>query len=550
MNQCDTRSALSDGAHIGVYEIRQQSGGDRLSLYYKAWNHHLNQPVWLREYFPVGLARRREDGLILDYVPGACERYQNGLSEFLYEAERLAEIEHEAIVNVLNALEFNHTGYQIMRFESGPSLSTVIDSIRSDHHGARSRLLFETLLDGLKLVHEHGLVHGMIGPENILLRESGQAVLVNFPAGLLQFAKDEGELSQILPAQYASPEQYQADHVPAPSDDLYALGATLFHCLAGLAPIPPSERMEYLDRDDEDPLALAISGLTVTGDAAWIQAVQWMLQPEATDRPQRAAQVKQYLTAHSERPESGEHSNGIAKSRFSWLRVREIDWRLASSVVILFVLVIGIWAVRPFRSTDIMRRNPVVRDAAKSESPNSALNVDDESERYGETALVVPVETTELTNFAGIEEVSEDPSEQSTDTEPNLAVTEARSKPFLTSDTWDSERRQSTVAAMLAAAEINLNAYNLTTPKDDNAYSNYQAVLDLDPGNQEAQFGMDRILDRYIRLIDSALRRGQLQNARVYLHRAERFAKAWSPGLNSARSRLKTAQRNASKLRK
>jgi type II secretory pathway predicted ATPase ExeA len=75
------------------------------------------------------------------------------------------------------------------------------------------------------------------------------------------------------------------------------------------------------------------------------------------------------------------------------------------------------------------------------------------------------------------------------------------------------------IAALLAAGERLIGKYQLLTPVDDNAYSYYLEVLRLDPGNEDARAGIQKIVDSYVILIRMAINRLENERARVYLWR-------------------------------
>ncbi|MBD3885445.1 serine/threonine protein kinase [Phormidium tenue FACHB-886] len=96
------------------------------------------------------------------------------------------------------------------------------------------------LAEILHLVHQKNYFHRDIKPENIMLRSSGQLVLVDFGAAremtftyLAQLGKS-GEITRISSAGYTPPEQEKGQAVP--QSDFYALGCTFIYLLTGKPP--------------------------------------------------------------------------------------------------------------------------------------------------------------------------------------------------------------------------------------------------------------------------------------------------------------------------
>lgn len=61
----------------------------------------------------------------------------------------------------------------------------------------------------------------------------------------------------------------------------------------------------------------------------------------------------------------------------------------------------------------------------------------------------------------------------------------------------------------------------MTTPANNNAWQIYQRILDIDPGNADAQAGITAIADRYLSWSIEHARDGNLKSARIYLGKAE-----------------------------
>jgi serine/threonine protein kinase len=107
--------------------------------------------------------------------------YRWGLERFLQEARTLARFEHPNIVRVVRYFEANRTAYMVMDYERGEPLKTVLNHSPQPPE-ALLKELARPLLEGLALVHAGGFLHRDIKPENIVVRSSGQPVLIDFGA--------------------------------------------------------------------------------------------------------------------------------------------------------------------------------------------------------------------------------------------------------------------------------------------------------------------------------------------------------------------------------
>ena len=84
-----------------------------------------------------------------------------------------------------------------------------------------------------------------------------------------------------------------------------------------------------------------------------------------------------------------------------------------------------------------------------------------------------------------------------------------------------TSNKEKEINQYLLAAKKNLENLNLTTPPENNAYDQFQAVLSIDQGNTIAINGLKEIYKLYIKFIKSSAKKGELRKAKIYLKRAE-----------------------------
>ncbi len=95
---------------------------------------------------------------------------------------------------------------------------------------------------------------------------------------------------------------------------------------------------------------------------------------------------------------------------------------------------------------------------------------------------------------------------------------------------------------LLDAADQALKDKRLTTPAGNSALDLYRRVLRLAPANQEAQQGLETIIERYVQWSDAALSRERIDRARLYLDRAA-LVRTDHPLLLAAKERLNRSPR-------
>jgi len=207
------------------YRIVSMLGQGGMGAVYRAWDTRLSVSVALKEMRP-------QPGIDPQTLAQLRQQFQQ-------EAQILARLSHPNLVRVGDFFEEGDNIYLVMDFVEGESLATRI---------AREGALPEThvvtwaaqLLDALAYCHSHGVIHRDIKPQNVIIRDDGQAVLVDF--GLVKLwnpydPETRTAMRGMGTPEYAPPEQYDATigHTD-PRSDLYSLGATLYQALTGHAP--------------------------------------------------------------------------------------------------------------------------------------------------------------------------------------------------------------------------------------------------------------------------------------------------------------------------
>ena len=154
------------------------------------------------------------------------------VESFLREARAAATLNHANIVQIYSCGEQAGQPYIAMELVSGGRLDLMMEGNKK----LAEDLVLKTGLDvaeGLKAANEAGLVHGDIKPANILFDKHNIAKIVDF--GLAQFVNAQQSHEIWGTPYYISPERARggkADH----RSDIYSLGATMYHALAGQPP--------------------------------------------------------------------------------------------------------------------------------------------------------------------------------------------------------------------------------------------------------------------------------------------------------------------------
>ncbi|NJL47973.1 MAG: protein kinase [Leptolyngbyaceae cyanobacterium SM2_5_2] len=180
----------------------------------------------------------------------------------------------------------------IMEKIDGPNLKQWMVQQGNHPISEKQAMLWLTqLTDVLHLVHQHNYFHRDIKPENIMLRSSGQLVLVDFGAAremtqTYMAQLGDSDITAVSSAGYTPPEQEQGQAVP--QSDFYAMGRTLIYLLTAKMPNDPSvydsRTNAFRWREDAPQISAALADF-----------VDELIAPAAANRPQTTAEILERL---------------------------------------------------------------------------------------------------------------------------------------------------------------------------------------------------------------------------------------------------------------
>lgn len=179
--------------------------------------------------------------------PGFVER-------FLREARAAAKLAHPNIVAAYDVGEHDGIYFFVMEFVEGRPLSAIMKAEKIDAKRAARWML--QAAEALDFVSKNGLIHRDIKPENLMVTADGSIKILDF--GL---AKSVGQSDVALTQTgflmgtplYMSPEQIRGEKNLDIRSDLYSLGASFYHVLAGRPPFPGQTPNEILSKHLTQP---------------------------------------------------------------------------------------------------------------------------------------------------------------------------------------------------------------------------------------------------------------------------------------------------------
>ena len=292
----DGRIPLAPGTRVGDYTIDKEIGIGGFGIVYAATNAKDGSNVAIKEHMPAGLATRELNGTyVVHSSPENEERFKATVNEFLQEVSVLMGISNPGIVPILDAFEANGTAYYVMPFMKGTPMSVPEQASLSfeqqSQQARHNRRLLLSMLSILDYLRQHRIVHRDIKPDNILVTEEGNTILLDFgSARQLQPGK---VFTNVFTPDFAAPEQAHSstdEEMSAklgPWTDLYALGVCFYFLITRLFP-PRSDLRMLAGTDPYTPLA-GRSDLEALYGAAFLRAIDRALELKVEDRWQSAA---------------------------------------------------------------------------------------------------------------------------------------------------------------------------------------------------------------------------------------------------------------------
>ena len=320
-----SKQGLPEGAVLhGTYEIEQKLGAGGYGVTYRARHVYLSRQLAIKEFFPKFAARDRETQE-LQPVSGSVTvgDFRRGIQQFFGEAERLAAFEHNNIVRVHDVFKENNTAYMVMDYERGKTLGDLLKECGTLPEEALLAIL-SPLLDGLKVLHDGGILHRDLAPDNIFIRKDGAPVLLDFGAAREAGGGQSKSVTAIVKHGYSPLEQYTSRGGKirqGPFTDIYALSATLYHAMTGEQLEDSTTRLTNIHHEDESADLILLD--SVEGySPEFVNAVREGLAIKADDRPENIDEWRVMF------PWQTQQQPQQSKSDSGWS-----GWKLAAALV-------------------------------------------------------------------------------------------------------------------------------------------------------------------------------------------------------------------------
>lgn len=228
----ESRQIAPENHHIPGYTILQKIGESEAAAVYLAIAEDLGHNVALK------ISKRKHSGDINDTGQRAIM--------FQREFEAIAALDHPSIIDLFDYGIHEGVEYLAMEyFPCGDLKARLQNPLTADEAIA----FLKEVARSLQVVHEAGIIHRDLKPPNVMLRDDGSVVLIDFGLARSLLSGDGSTRTGVLRGSpyYMSPEQAQGEVLDARTD-IYSLGVILYEMLAGKKPYLGASAIDVLQQ--------------------------------------------------------------------------------------------------------------------------------------------------------------------------------------------------------------------------------------------------------------------------------------------------------------
>ena len=226
----------------GRYTIGEMISIDGEGILYRGVENKGRFRVTIKEYLPITLSAERGSDCQLRPKPGSEVLLKTTRMDFadLYRSiQRITPA--TGLEAVLDVVEANNTVYAVLENPGGVPLDQWLDKQKNLVPPEQACAMLKPVFNGVAAMHQVGLVHRGICPENIRVLDNGRARLTGYATIGLRTA-GSGLHGQLYEG-YSAPEQYSAVEFEGRYTDVYSLSAVFYRMVCGQSPVPAAQRM-------------------------------------------------------------------------------------------------------------------------------------------------------------------------------------------------------------------------------------------------------------------------------------------------------------------
>lgn len=294
---------LNEGALLqgGKYKVEKCIGHGGFGITYLAVQVGLDREVAIKEFFIRKHCSRDESTKQVYTSPAGEAIVAKYRQKFIKEAKTIAALNHPNVVKIYDVFEENNTAYYVMERLEPRELSVRIPATGLPEQEALGYL--RQIGEALKYVHSQKILHLDVKPSNVMFRNTGEAVLIDFGVSK-RYDSNGGQTSSTpigVSVGYAPIEQFNQDLKSfTPATDVYSLAATLYKLVTG---VTPPDTTSITDGGD-DWLPDGMSSLVR-------DAIKAGMAIRRKDRPQTVQEFLDMLESHGRKGAGAYVANNV-----------------------------------------------------------------------------------------------------------------------------------------------------------------------------------------------------------------------------------------------
>lgn len=223
-----------------------------LSIIYLGMHIQKNVKVYIEEFYPAPLVERESDGGTIHVNEENRIRFKTLYSDIADRWKRLSKMDSRCLVKIRETFSAFGTLYCVTAYMPYHTLEAQMEETGPLVWG-EAKAVFLPLCTLVSNLHNQGLTHCGVAPDNILVNRRGQLLLSGF--ALPELRTEGSGLTPELYSGYSAPEQYSKNLWQGEWTDVYSLGAVLYYILTGTVPLSALERA----KKDSLPDAAAVN---------------------------------------------------------------------------------------------------------------------------------------------------------------------------------------------------------------------------------------------------------------------------------------------------
>lgn len=302
VNESSPRTGEALPSHLGKYKLGGELGRGSSGIVHKAYD------PFVRRHVAIKFTRS---------APAADGEHASPSADFFAEARAAGMLQHPHIVSLYDAGAEQGYSYLVMEYVDGHTLQPLCSR-------NAPRPTVETVVDiafkcakALNYAHENKVLHRDIKPGNIMITKSGVPKIMDFSIADIDKQSQHG--NAVGSPLYMAPEQVQKLEL-GPTCDLYALGAVMFHLLAGDPPFTGNDITTLFNTIVTQP-APDLGVLRPDLPPELVKIVQRLLSKDPDERFSTGARLATALSRLFDAMKYSEHQVGRRESSDSLRRL-------------------------------------------------------------------------------------------------------------------------------------------------------------------------------------------------------------------------------------